>query len=226
MSHTLSRAEVRELDRQAIEVYGVPGVVLMENAGRGAAELLLALGVHERVIICCGKGNNGGDGFVMARHLDLHGRDVRVLLFGRPEELQSDAKVNYESIVKAELPITVHAATQLDIAALQSELATAEWVVDALVGTGLQGEVRAPFGQVIELINASRARVLAVDIPSGLDCDTGQPLGPTVRATHTATFVALKKGFLAPSAKEWTGKVHVVPIGSPRRLAEKYLNPV
>jgi NAD(P)H-hydrate epimerase len=221
MSHSsaLSRAKVREFDRRAIEEYGVPGVVLMENAGRAAAELLLSLGVTGRVVICCGKGNNGGDGFVIARHLDLHGIDVRVLLFCSAEELAGDAKTNYEIIAKSQISI----ALQPPSSALAGELAVADWIVDALFGTGLQGPVRPPFEEVINTINACGAKVLAVDIPSGLDCDTGQPLGATVRATHTATFVALKQGFLQSSAAEWTGKVHVVDIGAPRRLLEKTL---
>lgn len=202
----------------------MPGVVLMENAGRGAAELLLSLGVHERVVICCGKGNNGGDGFVMARHLDLHGTDIRVLLFCRPDELQGDAKVHFEIIQRARFPIDVSATMPLDQGTIRRELSDAEWVVDALFGTGLQGPVRPPLDQVIELINASRAKVFAVDIPSGLDCDTGQPLGATIRATHTATFVASKKGFLEPQAMQWTGHVHVVGIGVPRALVAEFLS--
>jgi NAD(P)H-hydrate epimerase len=98
------------------------------------------------------------------------------------------------------------------------ELSAAEWIVDALFGTGLTGPPRAPFDQIIAAINTTSARVLAVDIPSGLDCDTGQPLGAVVRAEHTATFVALKKGFVNPAAQQWLGKVHVVDIGIPRAL--------
>jgi NAD(P)H-hydrate epimerase len=214
----LSRNEVRVVDRRGIEEYGVPGVVLMENAGRGAADLLLSLGVHGRVVVCCGKGNNGGDGFVIARHLDNHQVPVRVLLFGRPEDLTGDAAINLHILSKAGLPITVHADNPLHLEAVRRELDEAEWVVDALFGTGLSGPVRPPFDLVIAAINASPARVLAVDIPSGLDCDTGQPLGPTVRAGHTVTFVAPKKGFAAPAAQEWLGRVHVVDIGAPRQL--------
>src|SRR5579871_3246483 len=92
----LSRDEVRAIDRRAIDEFGVPGVVLMENAGRGVAELLRALGIHSGASICCGKGNNGGDGFVIARHLDAIGVPVRVLLFARPEDLRGDAAVNYQ----------------------------------------------------------------------------------------------------------------------------------
>src|SRR5437773_4596519 len=143
----LSRDEVRELDRRAIEEYGVPGVVLMENAGRGAAEVLLSLGIHSRVVICCGKGNNGGDGFVIARHLDNHRVPVRILLFARPEELSGDAAINYQILARTGLPVEVHAANPVDVPSIWRELATAEWVLDALFGTGLSGPVRPPFDQ-------------------------------------------------------------------------------
>jgi NAD(P)H-hydrate epimerase len=216
----LSRQEVRELDRRAIEELGVPGVVLMENAGRGAAEVLVRLGCQGPVVICCGKGNNGGDGFVIARYLDNRNIPVHVLLFARPEDLTGDAAVNYQIISRSGLPVEVYAGEAWDEKALQLDLAKAEWILDALFGTGLTGPVRKPLDRVISAINAGQAHVLAVDIPSGLDCDTGQPLGPTVRAEHTVTFVAEKKGFAQPSAKEWIGQVHVVDIGAPRRLLE------
>jgi NAD(P)H-hydrate epimerase len=211
----LSRDEVRAVDHRAIADYGVPGVVLMENAGRGAAELLLSLGVRGPVTICAGKGNNGGDGFVIARHLDIHQVPVRVLVFARPEELSGDAAINFGIIQKSGLPLAFFGPDVTE-AALQRELAATEWVVDALFGTGLTGAVRPPFDWVIASINASAARVLAVDIPSGLDCDTGLPMGPTIRAEHTVTFVAAKKGFAEPAAREWLGQVHVVGIGAPR----------
>lgn len=216
----LSRDEVRALDRRAIEEFGVPGVVLMENAGRGCAELLRSLGIHGPVVVCCGKGNNGGDGFVIARHLDNGQVPVKVLLFAQPEELAGDASINYRIIDKAGLSIESLGLRPLDGEKLRRELAAAEWVVDALFGTGLTGPVRPPFDEVIAAISAGSTRVLAVDIPSGLDCDTGQPLGPTVRADHTATFVGLKKGFADPAARSWLGQVHVVDIGAPRILVD------
>jgi NAD(P)H-hydrate epimerase len=216
----LSRDEVRELDRRAIEEYGVPGVVLMENAGRGTAELLRSLGVRGPVVICCGKGNNGGDGLVIARHLDNAQIPVKILLFGKPEELTGDAAINHHILIKARLPLESLELRPLDGEKVRRELAAAEWVVDALFGTGLAGPVRPPFDEVIPAINASAARVLAVDIPSGLDCDSGQSLGPTVRADHTATFVGLKKGFANPAAQAWLGRVDVVGIGMPRCLIQ------
>jgi NAD(P)H-hydrate epimerase len=216
-----TRQEIREVDRRAIEEFGVPSLVLMENAGRGAAELLRALGIHGRVVICCGKGNNAGDGFVIARHLDNLHIPVNVLLFARPEELTPDAAVNYGIIAKASLPIAIHAELPLDCAAVRKALDDAEWIVDALFGTGLSGPVRPPFNETIAAINATGARVLAVDIPSGLNCDSGEPMGPTVRATHTATFVGLKTGFMSAAAKDWLGQVHVVDIGAPRAVLER-----
>jgi NAD(P)H-hydrate epimerase len=217
----LSREQVRALDRRAIEDFGVPGMVLMENAGRGTAELLASLGIHGKVVICCGKGNNGGDGFVVARHLDNRGILVRVMLFARPEDLSGDAAINYQIIARSRVSIHVQAENPVDDKTIRQELADAEWVVDALFGTGLAGAVRKPFDQVIAAINECPAHVLAVDIPSGLDCNTGEPLGPTVHAHHTATFVALKAGFKNSAAKEWTGQVHVVDIGAPRVLLER-----
>jgi NAD(P)H-hydrate epimerase len=192
----------------------------MENAGRGAAKLLIRLGIHGRVLICCGKGNNGGDGFVIARHLDNRRVPVRVLLLARPEELTGDAAINYHVIARAGLPMAVHADDPVREDAVRQELAVCEWVVDALFGTGLSSPVRPPLDRVIGLINDSRKKVLAVDLPSGLDCDTGAPLGIAVRAQHTATMAAWKKGFASPAAKEWIGQVHLIDIGVPRKLLE------
>ena len=208
----ISRDEARELDRRAIEDLGVPSIVLMENAGRGTAELLLRLGIHGRVIVCCGKGNNGGDGLVIARHLANAGCDVSVLLFARPSELSPDAAIQWNVVQKMRLPAQI-ALQPLDEMTLATSFAKAEWIVDALFGTGLTGPVRSPFDRIITLINGSPARVLAVDIPSGLDADTGEPLGPTIRAEHTVTFVAPKLGFRNPAAAAFTGQVHVADIG-------------
>jgi NAD(P)H-hydrate epimerase len=209
----LTRSQVRDLDRRAIDEFGVPGVVLMENAGRGAAELLLRLGVEGIVAICCGKGNNGGDGFVVARHLDIRGVPVRVHLVVPPEGLTGDAAINYRIIERSNIPIIRGIETLTD----------AQWIVDALLGTGLSGPVRPPFWGTIEAINRLGVRVLAVDIPSGLDCDTGEPLGIAVRADHTATFVAPKAGFRNPAARPWLGQVHVLDIGAPRALVAGFV---
>lgn len=217
MPAAMSREQVRDIDRRAIEEYGLPGIVLMENAGRGAAELLMSLGVSGRAIVCAGRGNNGGDGFVIARHLENHGIDARVLVFGGRDEFHGDAATNLQVVERARTPLRCF-GDPVDAQDLQAELNEADWIVDALLGTGSRGEIREPYVTVIREINNAAARVLAVDLPSGLDCDSGQPLGVAVRADHTATFVARKLGFDAPGAQDYTGTVHVIDIGVPRRM--------
>jgi NAD(P)H-hydrate epimerase len=222
MLRSLTRDQVRDVDAKAIAEYGLPGIVLMENAGRGAAELLIQLGVAGRVAICAGKGNNGGDGYVIARHLEQRGISSTVLLFCRPSELTADAAINYHVLEAAEFPLVVLGAAP-DAAQLGRQLATADWVVDALLGTGTRGAIREPYLSAIAAINRAGKKVLAVDLPSGMDCDTGQPLGACVRADHTATFVARKVGFDAPGSERLTGRVHVIDIGVPKRLLEDVL---
>jgi len=218
----ISREESRRIDRRAIEEYGLPGLVLMENAGRGVADLLERLGISGPVVICCGKGNNAGDGFVIARHLDLRGYAVRVLVWAEAAELTGDAGVNFRAIQRAGVPLTLfgkgHDRDRLDAA-----LTGVAWIVDALLGTGARGEPRSPLDAVIDQLNASRASKLAVDLPSGLDCDTGQAAAHTFLAAHTCTFIAPKLGFQATDAPLYTGQVHVLDIGAPRRLVEEVL---
>jgi NAD(P)H-hydrate epimerase len=217
----LSRTEVRDVDRRAADQLGMPGIVLMENAGRGVAELLERLGINGRVVVCAGRGNNGGDGFVIARHLENRGFDVRVLLFADSQKLEGDAATNFHILRKAGTPVfEYHTATKLDTWA--ADLGKSAWIVDALLGTGMQGTVREPTATVIHHINNSGVPVLAVDLPSGLDCDTGQPLGACVRAKHTATFVSRKLGFDAPGADQFTGQVHTIDIGVPRSLLSQF----
>jgi NAD(P)H-hydrate epimerase len=219
----LSRAEVRDLDRRAIHEFGVPGVVLMENAGRGAAELLLRLNPdRQRVLVLCGPGNNGGDGFVMARHLQNAGVEVDLLLFGSLEQLTPDAKVNGLVWQKSGPLRTVPIDKPLDADVRRVIDGAPGWIVDALFGTGLTRPLGPPIDDAVAAVNASGRPVLAADIPSGLDCDTGEPLGPTMKATYTATFVALKKGYLNPKAKPWVGEVHVLDIGAPKKLLDEF----
>ena len=220
---SLTRDEVRDIDRRSIEELGLPGIVLMENAGRGAAELLISLGIDGPVSVVAGKGNNGGDGFVIARHLSNSGFDVRVLLFADPHELTGDALTNYRVLGAAGM--SPRHCTEVGPTDWGDELRSSSWIVDALLGTGARGTVREPFATVIDKINAARVPAFAIDLPSGLDCDTGQPLGPCVRAAHTATFVAPKRGFEAPAAASYTGRVHVIDIGVPRSLLQSFALP-
>jgi NAD(P)H-hydrate epimerase len=209
----LTRDQVRAFDKHAIEQLGIPAAVLIENAGRGAAQVLQRLGIRGRVVIGCGKGNNGGDGLVIARHLANWGFDLLILLFSHPRDLSPDAALEWNITQRMGLPAQIWADENLDESRLTAILADADWIVDALFGTGLTGPVRPPLDRVIERINASGVRVLAIDIPSGLDCDTGEPLGACIHAAHTATFVAPKLGFQNSVAGPWTGQIHVVDIG-------------
>lgn len=208
-----SRAEVRAFDKHAIETLGIPGPVLMENAGRGAALVLQSLGIQGRVVICCGKGNNGGDGLVMARHLANWIYEVVPIVFATVDELTPDAALEFNIVEKMGLAPKIWSPSSFDDTKLSATFADADWIVDALFGTGLTGSVRPPLDRVIDVINRSGKRVLSVDIPSGLDCDTGEPLGPAIRAEHTVTFVAQKLGFKNPASSVFTGHVHVVDIG-------------
>jgi NAD(P)H-hydrate epimerase len=220
MSRSLTREQAREIDRRAIDECGMSSLQLMENASRGAVDFLERLGIAGPVLICCGPGNNGGDGLAMARHLDLRSHAVRVALWGADAKLSADAAANLRTLRCCDVSIERDPAPDR-LAALTRGV---DWIVDALFGTGFHGAMRAPFGEVIEQLNAEQANRLAVDIPSGLDANTGAPAQPTFRADHTVTFVAPKVGFASPAAKAFLGTVHVADIGAPRRLVESILN--
>lgn len=221
MTISLSRAEVRDIDRRASAEYGLPGLVLMENAGRSAAELLAELRIAGPVTIVCGKGNNAGDGFVIARHLEIRGFEVEILSAVPAESLSGDAAVFHRVVATSGIPCRdLSEAPQSewnDILASRSS----GWIVDALLGTGLTGPAREPFATAIRAVNDSGRPVFAADVPSGLDCDRGSPAGPCIRATCTGTFVARKIGFDNPASLAWTGHVHVLDIGIPAALRRK-----
>lgn len=227
----LTAAEMREVDRLTTERYGIPSLQLMENAGRHVANAVLSEfspGAPQRVAVLCGKGNNGGDGLVAARL--LHGKvaHVRVLLFGAAEELRGEAKTNFERWLE-----TGNEITRIESeAAWQSgwpEVAGADVIVDALLGTGLHGPATGLIAQAIEEINrfsrnatAPRpALILAVDTPSGLPSDGNTAGGPVLRAHRTITFTAPKLGQLLSTGSPAVGSLEVRSIGSPSVLIEE-----
>ncbi len=253
----LARAEVRQLDKQAADHLALPTVILMENAGRGAARWLADLLLKTapandwespscgsasalksdtadgrntpRVVILCGPGNNGGDGGVVARHLDAWGFAVHVIWFARADALQGDAALQWIILQKSNIPQVTWLDEHSDQesanqpAALAQILSDADWIVDGLFGTGLSRPVEGLMRAVIETMNGSGRPIFALDVPSGLDADTGQPLGVAVRASATATFVAAKLGFAAPGAVDYTGRVTIIDIGVPHCLLEPFL---
>jgi NAD(P)H-hydrate epimerase len=215
----LTRAQVREVDRRAIEDYHIPGIVLMENAARAAAAQALRMlrRSGRRALIICGGGNNGGDGLAIARHLHNHGITVSIKLTIDPQTYAGDALVNWR-IVQA-MSLAVAPADPPAIAAAQADL-----IVDAIFGTGLAQPPRPPFDQLAEAVNQSRRQVLAIDLPSGLDADSGRPLGPAcIRAHRTITLVARKAGFASRASRAYTGRVMVGDIGCPPEILEQVL---
>ena len=212
----LSRDQMRAFDAHAIEACKVPSLVLMENAGRGAADILVRSALHgdargKRATIVCGTGNNGGDGFVVARHLRTRGAVVDVRLVGSPEKLTPDCRANHDAYVG--LGGSVGTGIDLDRA-----IAGADVVVDALFGTGLDRAVAEPFAGVIRAVNAAAAPIVALDVPSGMHADTGATLGMAVEATLTVAFAHLKLGHTTPHGARLSGEVHVVDIGVPPLL--------
>ena len=223
--NTLSREQVRQVDRRAVAELGIPGIVLMENAAINAAavaiDLLEQTGTHLReakIAIVCGGGNNGGDGYAMARQLHNWGAAVRLFAMKAADKLDGDAAVNAKICQAMGLAIDVLFDASA-VAAAARWWAGADLIVDAMLGTGFSGQVREPMASAIRAINAlSQPAVVAVDVPSGLDCQTGQASEATVRATVTVTFVASKTGFDSASALDYLGRVVVAEIGVPPEL--------
>ena len=216
---SLSREQSRAVDQLAADKYHIPGVILMENAGRGCAQLLAGQG-PKQVLICCGPGNNGGDGYVIARHLDLAGIAVKVALFCPQDRIQGDALINFRILEPAGIELLDCSEEPLSDG-FQVALDEADWVVDAMLGTGVTSPPREPIASAVRAINAAEAGILAIDIPSGLDCDTGEPNEPTIQADLTATFVTPKPGYGKEAAQAYVGELHVIDIGTPRKLLDE-----
>ena len=214
-------AQMRQIDSLAVRDFGLPGAILMENAGRQVERAVTALadriGFDARILVIAGKGNNGGDGFVVARHLHDQGRDVRVCLLPRGSDLVGDAALNYGIAKLMGVPV-YEALTASDLATVLAD--EADIVVDAILGTGVHGEVQGPARAAIEALADFPGLVVAVDIPSGIDADTGAICGAAVRADLTVTFGLVKVGLcLAPGA-DYAGQVEVVDIGLPGALLD------
>jgi len=211
----VSAAQMRELDRRTIEDLGIPGMVLMENAGRGAYDVLRDRWPEaDTVVVLAGKGNNGGDGFVVGRYLVCEPADVRVLLFGAVDDLKGDARTQHDLYTKLGGE-TVEIPTEEAFAAELAEVASADLVVDALFGTGLERDVEGRYAEAIETVNALGVDVLAIDMPSGLSSETGHPLGVAIEADATATFAYAKTGLATYPGPEYAGDVEVIDIGIP-----------
>ncbi len=227
----LTAAQMRLIDRLTTERYGVPSLTLMENAGRGVAEFLaerLAPLEEHRIAILCGKGNNGGDGMVVARLLRERGLAPRVLLFADPKELKGDAAANYERLSASGGAEIV--ARPEDWRRIKPELADRTLIVDALLGTGLAKPLEGFLLEIVRDLNSAfpQARIVAVDLPTGLSADSGELIGECVRARASVTFTAPKWAHVFPPACEYVGEWRVAHIGTPPEAmednAELFLN--
>lgn len=216
-------AEMRALDERAIHEYGMPGVVLMENAGRATVEAIRRWRGElsdQKVVIVAGPGNNGGDGLVIARHLQQAGCRVVIVTLVPPTKWRGDAAINWRIVQK--LPVHIVEVSHEEMVPTDlSGFFQADFLVDAIFGTGLARQVEGHYRTVIDLMNQSGLPIAAVDIPSGLDSDCGRPLGICVRAELTVTFALAKPGQVVQPGAEYVGHLEVVDIGMPREIVEE-----
>ena len=211
----VTAAEMRRIDRAAIEDYGIPGIILMENAGLKVAGHACQMNSNlEKVAIFCGKGNNGGDGFVAARHLSIIGKKVTVFLIGNINDVTGDALLALRIVRNMRLAITPLCRLK-DLKRLRLGF---DLLIDAIFGTGFSGECPPLQAAIIDIMNKSGLPVLSVDVPSGLDASTGKTGNICVRATRTVTFGLPKKGHRDRRGREWVGELFVENISFPRNL--------
>ncbi len=238
----VTAGEMQAMDRRTIEDFGIPGMVLMENAGRGATRFLLEQFPDlekKKVGVIAGRGNNGGDGFVIARCLKQKGVHVQVYLLAKAKKVQGDALTNLGFLKPLDVPV-VEIPDEASFLKIKSEMAGLDMWIDAILGTGLKSAVKGYFKTIIEYINALNKPVFAVDMPSGLNSDTGQSCGACIQATATATFAFAKTGHMVYPGADFTGKLDIVDIGIPphivsavnprqflitQRLMQSYLRP-
>jgi NAD(P)H-hydrate epimerase len=211
----VSSGQMQEIDRRAIEGMGIPSLDLMENAGRGIAEAIRDLYGGDvskrRILIFCGKGNNGGDGFVVGRYLNAWGARIELFILAAPEDYKGDAKANYGQAV--DLGISIE---RIESVERMPDTEDADLLVDALFGTGLTGAIRPGiFADVIEWMNSTGLPVAAVDTPSGLNNDTGEVAGPCIRADHTFTLALPKTGQYFYPGRSQCGQITIIDIGMP-----------
>jgi NAD(P)H-hydrate epimerase len=217
----ITPGKMRQIDRRAQEEFGIPADILMENAGRAVFQTameMLSEKQGRKVTVVCGRGNNGGDGFVTARHLMNNGIDVSIFLVAVVRELRGEAEANYHRAEKVANTMgkVIEALNEENLSSFEDKLEGTSLIVDGIFGTGLAREVREPEKSIIQLINNSEKPVLAVDVPSGLDAANGNVRGVCIKATKTVTFARPKTGFIGNG--KYTGETITADISIPRAL--------
>lgn len=207
---------MKNIDQDSIFKLGIPGIVLMETAARKLLNHVLSHDV-ENVVIVCGVGNNGGDGFALGRLLSIENKNVKIYLIGQVERMSGDCKTNYDICQAMAIPIEVLALNG-ELASFMIDIKKADILIDSILGTGADRPVSDFLSQIIELINNNCKNILSVDVPSGLNSDTGKPLGKSIVANKTVTFQLMKRGFLNYEADKYTGEVVVENIGIPESI--------
>ena len=218
----LKADEMKDIDRRASSEFGIPSIILMENAGLRTLEVIeeiLGETKNRMIIILAGKGNNGGDGLVIARHLINSGAVVETYLTGEVEELTQDSRINYEILLKMGARI-FPLSSEKDLYLLMLSLMNADLIVDALYGIGFKGSLNQFDSRLVKMVNWCRAPVVAVDIPSGVEADTGRVNGDAIKASHTVTFALPKIGLVLEPGKEYVGTLSVADISIPAVLLE------
>jgi len=216
----LNSREMREIDYQAINDYGIPSIVLMENAGIRTTEViedLLQKAGGTNVVVLAGKGNNGGDGLVIARHLVNLGVNVETFLMAYSDELTADSYINYQILNKISSSIS-QLQGQEDLDKLMLALLSADLVVDAIYGNGFKGTLKDFEARVVRMVNWSHLPVVAVDVPTGVEADTGKVYGEAIKAAHTVTFALPKLGLVFEPGREYAGTLTVADISIPEAL--------
>src|ERR1700720_3754421 len=223
----LNTAQMRDADRRTIDEIGIPSLVLMENAGRQAVAAMEAMYgdlLERQVAVLCGRGNNGGDGFVVARTLAQRGVDVSGFLMGRVAEVRGDARVNLEILGRLGLTVVEIADSQAWELHF-SEVRDCSLIVDAIFGTGLNAPVSGLIESVIADVNESGIPVVSIDLPSGLSADSAEPIGPSIEAGLTVTLAAPKLPLVLPPAETRAGYIVIADIGIPSDVLESVDGP-
>lgn len=223
MIKQITSQQIQRLDSIAINQYKIDSLFLMENAGRSVADEVVSILKNKKIkkiAIICGKGNNGGDGFVAARYLINQGFEVKNFLLGKVKEITSDSRANLDMLLKSNQKI-LEIPNLKAFNSMEKNIKDCSLIIDAIFGVGLKGKVKEPFKTVINFLNRSGKMVVSIDVPSGLDANTGLPLGVCVKADKTISFTLAKKGFFLNQGPDFVGKLKIAGIGIPKSLIQR-----